>query len=738
MYIYSKLLLKMKAIATLILFLCSFGLFSQCIYGDCKNGFGRRNHTNGDYYEGQWSGDARWGEGTYVWANGDKYEGEWQNSKMHGFGKFTSTKGSIQEGLWSQDKLTESKKVKHVIFRSGGDRIKDLRIDSVVTIGMGSSITQEYYNTINAHNEFKFFDIPLSIGKNNSPDLITPSRTYIEYKKELDYILLGINSLEKDIESIEKSLEEYKNVINAKGYHSESSYLVAKRVEELYLINDDNPKEIEEWNEILESRDYCKNIKNFRLRKIGKKYFICKSFQCENLEKRINKKLKKGKLTKIEFNEREKLLSELTGYNENYFKFKNELKTKKNLLSHTKSKYIVKLETGRSNSYPQKFNYVGKSEMGVPNGFGYLLTESNQLILSGIWYNGIPILIYEVNIYHSSNGENFKYCYIPPEISSNNTFIFLTNLEYSTTKIKTFNLYIGEFNRNNPLEVTGFGTSFSEEFNKENLSYYQGEWKENKKNGKGIFLKNSGGIIYSGNFSNNEMTTGTCTLEDGEVQTGEFEHWKLQGKGELTTSNGIKKNGYFDKGVFVKSTEQFQKEIDEDNRKAEEQRLANEKSEQEKRKRDLVCSLNLAPPRPPYKYIDNRVMCAYCNDKYARYKLGGVENEVEAKTNFAVNQLVFHVLDNNLSEEHLNNDITKLVDLATEWGAEFAALGLDGILLASTYVVGLPMSVTQAFEFAKMGLLKRQKTFTVDKYDNTSRFCSERCYRYGSTGEFDF
>ena len=50
---------------------------SQCISGDCENGFGVYNYSNGDRYEGLFK-NGKWnGKGKYYYKNGDIYEGKW-------------------------------------------------------------------------------------------------------------------------------------------------------------------------------------------------------------------------------------------------------------------------------------------------------------------------------------------------------------------------------------------------------------------------------------------------------------------------------------------------------------------------------------------------------------------------------------------------------------------------------------------------------------------------------------
>jgi len=104
-------------------------LFSQCVEGDCKNGIGKYNYSNGDTFKGQfkdgkitgrgkitWSDGSNydgefihnktWGYGIYVWANGDVYEGNFLNNFKHGFGKLKYANGEVREGNWVAGQFT--------------------------------------------------------------------------------------------------------------------------------------------------------------------------------------------------------------------------------------------------------------------------------------------------------------------------------------------------------------------------------------------------------------------------------------------------------------------------------------------------------------------------------------------------------------------------------------------------------------------------------------------------------
>ena len=57
---------------------------SECIEGDCNNGYG-----------------------TYTWNTGDKYVGEYKDGKYHGQGTYTATDGTVIKGIRENGKLVE-------------------------------------------------------------------------------------------------------------------------------------------------------------------------------------------------------------------------------------------------------------------------------------------------------------------------------------------------------------------------------------------------------------------------------------------------------------------------------------------------------------------------------------------------------------------------------------------------------------------------------------------------------
>ncbi|MEZ4795126.1 MAG: hypothetical protein R2773_06580 [Flavobacteriaceae bacterium] len=58
---------------------------TDCVSGDCYNGWGKKNFSYG-YYEGFWKNGKREGYGLFQWTGSGKYIGFWVNDELHGYG----------------------------------------------------------------------------------------------------------------------------------------------------------------------------------------------------------------------------------------------------------------------------------------------------------------------------------------------------------------------------------------------------------------------------------------------------------------------------------------------------------------------------------------------------------------------------------------------------------------------------------------------------------------------------
>ena len=115
-----------KILIITFLLLTANSLFSQCLEGDCKDGYGKFQYTestfegnfknalrngegtmiwdNGQKYTGNWVDDFRSGYGVYSWGGGMKYEGYWQKNLRHGNGTMIYSDGAIYDGQWFDNK----------------------------------------------------------------------------------------------------------------------------------------------------------------------------------------------------------------------------------------------------------------------------------------------------------------------------------------------------------------------------------------------------------------------------------------------------------------------------------------------------------------------------------------------------------------------------------------------------------------------------------------------------------
>jgi hypothetical protein len=104
--------MKKNILITLVLF--PYLITAQCLSGNCKNGFGKKNYE-GDYYVGTFVNGERHGKGDFYLENGNiSFRGIWHNDSAFE-GLDFDTKGK-ESGIYISGILIESSKVASDVF----------------------------------------------------------------------------------------------------------------------------------------------------------------------------------------------------------------------------------------------------------------------------------------------------------------------------------------------------------------------------------------------------------------------------------------------------------------------------------------------------------------------------------------------------------------------------------------------------------------------------------------------
>ena len=127
----------MKHLLLSLLFIISIfsaSAFAQCTEGNCENGQGTYQYSNGDKYKGQWKNNRLDGQGTLTYLDGSKYEGQWKNNQRHGQGTYIYPDGSKYIG---QHKDSQRHGQGTYIYPNGGKYVgqfKDGQMDGQGTL----------------------------------------------------------------------------------------------------------------------------------------------------------------------------------------------------------------------------------------------------------------------------------------------------------------------------------------------------------------------------------------------------------------------------------------------------------------------------------------------------------------------------------------------------------------------------------------------------------------------------
>lgn len=93
---------RTKILIAALVIQCATALtcYAGCLSGDCKNGVGKLQSTNGRVYEGEFKNGFLWGRGRLVSPDGMQYDGEFVRGKFHGFGILKTLDGRSYKGTF--------------------------------------------------------------------------------------------------------------------------------------------------------------------------------------------------------------------------------------------------------------------------------------------------------------------------------------------------------------------------------------------------------------------------------------------------------------------------------------------------------------------------------------------------------------------------------------------------------------------------------------------------------------
>jgi hypothetical protein len=103
----------MKSRVLLLLFFAilsttSYAQVNNCLFGNCRDGYGKFKYENGDVYIGHFDEYKSDGQGVLLYANGMKYIGSWKKGKIEGEGRMHLADGSVTLGIWKNNEYVKA------------------------------------------------------------------------------------------------------------------------------------------------------------------------------------------------------------------------------------------------------------------------------------------------------------------------------------------------------------------------------------------------------------------------------------------------------------------------------------------------------------------------------------------------------------------------------------------------------------------------------------------------------
>ena len=329
------------------------------------------------------------------------------------------------------------------------------------------------------------------------------------------------------------------------------------------------------------------NINKNNLKKENEKLKNCIG-GLKNIKEEINNKLNKVvKNMEIYYNITKDIITNYDSKNKNYYSLKNiyEIKESNNNIIkdinniinerdiNKKFNRIMKIYDNinyiyKSQIYENGDEYIGEFKNNKRNGYGVLYYNKNNINMrdryEGDWKDD---KIEGKGKIYWNNGDKYEGDFINGIINGNGIILYNKNDECKRKEydgewkdgkkegkgIMYWNngeRYEGDWKND---KIEGKGIYYYVEYNEYDIDRYEGEWKDGKKEGKGKLYWNNGDR-YEGDFKN-DMASGKGIYYyskndefDRNRYDGEWKNGKKEGKGIMYLNNGERYEGDFKSG----------------------------------------------------------------------------------------------------------------------------------------------------------------------------------------------
>ena len=632
----SLILQKTQIFFVLIFIFPYHTIYSQCVSGDCQNGFGRYEYKKNVWYEGDFTNGIFNGKGTYLYGTGT-YWGEYLNGKRHGKGIEHSDYGWSYEGEFSDDKINgngiyhypngdivegnfvNGKFISGSVKYSSGDKYFG-SITNGNREGMGTYIWSDGDKYVGPFLQGNFHGEGIKVlvngdviegvwsnGKiieqkkkepspqNNNLSHLNNVNNYskssdllasvdfefpvelLERKISVDRAYAELKALMKTNDSIKEALDIYKPGLT-KELDVETYKTIINTNNVFYILRKNSSEpyndKINKLNQIETNSNYWIDNSFIIFHDVSKKFKESSIF-VNNVKKFTSNTLYRNKYDKSRF----KIISSIIKKYGPIVLLKNEDRTA-----------LAKRLTGIDQHYFDLIDKQQKTEVKLKQ---YL--NNYKIDLNGYYF------------YFGEKSNNFGngFGYLCSKVLTNNPIVLEAKWENGyPIKLIEINLYKGmhttaeipsldikKTNSNNRILVDYNGLIMGELLGKDfegNIlrvwkdgNYFIGTYKNGKRTeGYAVFVD---GGNYFGRFDEQGSFKGIGKYKwkDGSMYQGEWVNNERNGYGTYTNKRGDIEEGLWQKDVLIKSKETLERE----NREAEQQRITQEKLKQEEERK---------------------------------------------------------------------------------------------------------------------------------------------------------